>query len=86
MATAGGGGVVGGGGAGVSIGGGVGGQWSPPPPRIFAKVSSRYAPLVLPVPLHDLPENYMKKLPKFTGEGDLTVAEHINCFINSQIS
>jgi hypothetical protein len=33
---------------------------------IFAKVASRYAPLVLPVPLHDLPKNYMKSLPKFT--------------------
>jgi hypothetical protein len=41
-------------------------------PGIFAKVAARYAPLVLPVPLHDLLENYMKSLPKFTGEGDLT--------------
>jgi ribonuclease HI len=52
----------------------------PPPPRVFVKVAARYAPLVLPVPLHDLPENYIKNLPKFTGEGDLTVAEHINFF------
>jgi hypothetical protein len=41
---------------------------------------------VLPVPLHDLPENYIKNLPKFTGEGDLTAAEHINFLTNSQIS
>ena len=46
----------------------------------FSKVDSRYAPLVLPVPLHELPENYMKNLPKFTGEGDLTTQEHINFF------
>jgi hypothetical protein len=52
-----------------------GGQGPPPPPRIFTKVAARYAPLVLPVPLHDLPENYMKNLPKFTGEGDLTMTE-----------
>jgi hypothetical protein len=52
----------------------------PPPPRFFAKVASRYAPLVLPVPLHDLPENYIKNSPKFTGEGDLTATEHINFF------
>jgi hypothetical protein len=51
-----------------------------PPPSIFAKVAARYSPLVLPVPLHDLPENYMKNLPKFTGEGDLTTIEHINFF------
>jgi hypothetical protein len=73
----GGGGVLGGGGA---PGGGVGGQGPLPPPRVFAKVAARYAPLVLPVPLHDLPENYIKNLPKFTGEGDLTAAEHINFF------
>jgi hypothetical protein len=60
--------------------GGVGGQGQQPPPRVFTKVAARYAPLVLPVPLHDLPENYMKNLPKFTGEGDLTAAEHINFF------
>jgi hypothetical protein len=49
-------------------------------PGIFAKVAARYAPLVLLVPLHDLPENYMKSLPKFTGEGDPTAQEHINFF------
>jgi hypothetical protein len=40
-----------------------------PPPRIFAKVVARYAPLSLPAVLHNLPENYMKILPKFMGEG-----------------
>jgi hypothetical protein len=59
-------------------GGPAGGQ--APLPGIFAKVAARYAPLVLPVPLHDLPKNYMKSLPKFTGEGDLTAQEHINFF------
>jgi hypothetical protein len=68
-----GGGVVGG-----AAGGAAGGQV--PLPGIFAKVAARYAPLVLPVPLHDLPENYMKNLPKFTGEGNLTAQEHINFF------
>jgi hypothetical protein len=47
---------------------------------VFAKVAARYAPLVLPVPLYNLPKNYIKNLTKFTGEGDLTVAEHINFF------
>jgi hypothetical protein len=61
-------------------GGGGAGQVPPPPPIIFAKVAARYAPLVLPVPLHDLPKNYMKNLPKFTREGDLTAIEHINFF------
>jgi hypothetical protein len=79
IAGGGGGGVLGGEGGGAP-GGGVGGQGPPPPPRVFAKVDGRYAPLVLPVPLHDLPENYMKNLHKFTGEGDLTATEHINLF------
>jgi hypothetical protein len=67
--------VVGGGGA-----GGIGGQGQQLPPRVFTKVTARYTPLVLPVPVHDLLENYMKNLPKFIGEGDLTAAEHINFF------
>ena len=60
--------------------GGAGGQGQQPPPRVFTKLAARYAPLVLLVPLHELPENYMKNLPKFIGEGDLTAAEHINFF------
>ena len=59
-------------------GGGAGGQ--APPLWIFAKVAARYDPLVLSILLHDLPKNYMKNLPKFTGEGDLTTAEHIHFF------
>jgi hypothetical protein len=63
----------------VGVGGVVGSQGPPPPPpRIFSKLASRYAPLVLPPILHDLLENYMKNLPKFTREGDLTTTEHIN--------
>jgi hypothetical protein len=61
-------------------GGGQGGHEPPPPPIIFSKVSARYAPLFLLVPLHDLPKNYMKNMPKFKGEGDLTTIEHINFF------
>jgi hypothetical protein len=67
----------------VVVGGGVGGggQGPPPsPPSIFSKVAARYAPLVLPPVLQDLPENYMNNLPKFTGEGDLTSTQHINFF------
>jgi hypothetical protein len=82
MDVVGGGGVRGGrGGGGFGGGGGGGGGQGPPPtPRIFSKVPARYVPLVLPVPLHNLPKNYMKNLPKFTGEGDLTATEHIIFF------
>jgi hypothetical protein len=78
LVVVGGGGVGGGGGSGA--GGGGGGQGQPPPPRIFSKLVARYAPLVLPPILHDLPKNYMKNLPKFTGEGDLMTTEHITFF------
>jgi hypothetical protein len=47
---------------------------------MFAKVEAIYAPLVLPIVLHDLPKNYMKNLQKFMGEGDLTPTEHIAFF------
>jgi hypothetical protein len=74
--------VVGAGGVGGDtvggLGAGEGGQ--APPLRIFEKVATRYSPLVLSVPLHDLLENYMKSLPNFTGEGDLMTDEHINFF------
>jgi hypothetical protein len=52
----------------------------PPPPRIFSKVATRYAPLSLPTNLHDLPDNYMKILPKFIGDGVLTTTEHMVFF------
>ena len=70
----------------VGVGGiegeGEGGQGhgKDPPPRIFSKVASIYAPLVLPIILHDFLQNYMKKLPKFVGEGDLIVTKHIAFF------
>ena len=45
-------------------------------------VAAKYAPLVLPQPLHPLPQgDYLKYLPKFTGEGTrLTAEEHLAAF------
>jgi hypothetical protein len=73
--------MAGAGGAGVGGVRGVGASGQDQPPRIFSKVAARYYPLVLPVVLHDLPNNYMKNLPKFMGEGDLTTTEHIAFFL-----
>jgi hypothetical protein len=66
----------------AGVGGGRSGKVNPPPPppRIFSKVAARYAPLALHANLHDLPDNYMKTLPKFTGEGDLTATKHMALF------
>jgi hypothetical protein len=45
---------------------------------IFA---ARYAPLILPHPINPLPVgDYLKYMPKFTGEGDITTEEHQAAF------
>jgi hypothetical protein len=49
--------------------------------RMEAIIAARYAPLVLPQPLNALPaDGYLKQLPKFTGEGDITAEEHLEAF------
>jgi hypothetical protein len=49
--------------------------------RMEAIVVARYAPLVLPQPLNSLAaDGYLKQLPKFIGEGDIIVEEHIEAF------
>jgi hypothetical protein len=54
---------------------------NPPRNRMDAIVATRYAPLVLPQPLNALPAGgYLKKLPKFTGEGDITAEDHLAAF------
>jgi hypothetical protein len=40
----------------------------PPPPPLNPWVTARYGPLNLPQHVHDLPENYLKLLPKYDGE------------------
>ena len=42
---------------------------------------ARYAPLILPNPLAAMPTgDYLKYMPKFTGEGDFIVEEHLEAF------
>jgi hypothetical protein len=44
-------------------------------------VAARYAPLVLPQPLNNLPaEGYLKEFPKFMGEESITAEEHLEAF------
>jgi hypothetical protein len=53
----------------------------PPRSRMDAIVATRYAPLVLSQPLNALPaDGYLKQLPKFIGEGDITAEEHLASF------
>jgi hypothetical protein len=49
--------------------------------RMDVIIDARYAPLVLHVVLHALPTtDYMKYLPRYNGEGELTVEEHLVSF------
>jgi hypothetical protein len=44
-------------------------------------LAARYAPLVLPQPMNSLPTTYyLKYMPHFTGEGDVTAEEHLSYF------
>jgi hypothetical protein len=54
---------------------------NPPPNRMDAIVAARYAPLVLPHPMNPLlAGEYLKYMPKFVGEGDITTEEHLVSF------
>jgi hypothetical protein len=54
---------------------------NPPLNRMDAIVASRYAPLILPQPMNPLPTgDYLKYMPKFTGEEDITAEEHLAAF------
>jgi hypothetical protein len=56
---------------------------NPPQNRMDAIVDVRYAPLVLPHPMNSLPiEYYLKYMPKFTREEDITAEEHLATFYN----
>jgi hypothetical protein len=54
---------------------------NPPANRMDAIVAARYTPLVLPQPVNALPPgDYLKYMPKFTGEEDITAEEHLVAF------
>jgi hypothetical protein len=82
----GGGGFVGGGGRFIGGGGGRSPSrrsWRPrayPPSQSFCEICSQIFSLSISHPSTGPSRNYIKKLPKFMGEGDLTAVEHINFF------
>ena len=62
-------------------------QMANPPNWMQLVVDSRYAPLVLPVPLHDFPQgDNLKYLPKFTGEEEVTAEENLASFYSYEDS
>jgi len=54
-------------------------QLSQTPPRVMA---TRFAPLVLPPALHDLPWNYAQRIKQFDAEGNVTTQQHLDRFID----
>jgi hypothetical protein len=51
--------------------------------RMDAIMDARYAPLVLPQPMNSLPAgDFLKYMPKFIGEEDITTEEHFSTFYN----
>jgi hypothetical protein len=54
---------------------------NPPGNRMDSIVAARYAPLVLPQPMNVVPaRDYLKYMPKFPREEDITVEEHLAYF------
>jgi hypothetical protein len=49
--------------------------------RMDEIVAARYAPLILPQVMFSFPPNdYMRYLPRFNGDGEVTVEEHLSSF------
>jgi hypothetical protein len=60
---------------------------NPPANKMDAIVAARYAPLVLPQPLNALPpRDYLKYMPKFTGEENVIVRNIVLLSIAMQIT
>jgi hypothetical protein len=53
-----------------------------PPRNMMAEIlAARYTPLVLPYSMNDLPATYyLKYMPQFIGEGDMTAEEYLSSF------
>jgi hypothetical protein len=65
------------------LGGWISGGNQPHTPPINPWVTSIFSPLNMPQITHDLPENYMKYLPKFYGDKTRSVEEHMSSFRDS---
>jgi hypothetical protein len=48
--------------------------------KSYASVVASYAPLNFPPHFHDLPDKYLKCLPKYDGEKAISAKEHMGSF------
>ena len=51
-----------------------------PPPNISLAMAARFAPLVLPTQLHDLPQAYSQRIKTYGAKGDITSQQHLDRF------
>ena len=47
------------------------------PPRVMA---TKFAPLILPAQLHDLPQNYSQRIRLYDSEGNVFTQRHLEWF------
>ena len=47
---------------------------------VLSFLLNKYAPLALPQPLNDMPQEYLERLPRFTGEDSNSAQKHIEDF------
>jgi hypothetical protein len=47
------------------------------PPRVMATI---FTPLTLPTQLHDLPQNYNKRIKLYDAKGNSSSKKHLDCF------
>ncbi len=52
-------------------------------PSLIMVAPTRYAPLVLPVVLHDLPSKYSARIPTWGSDEEITAKEHVDKFNDS---
>lgn len=45
-------------------------------------IQARYATLHLPNQLNNFPDGYLKHLPRFNGEADLSIEDHLATFLD----
>lgn len=51
-----------------------------PPNKMDAIIAAKYAPLVMPQNLNPFLADYLKYIPRFNGEEDITVKEHLTAY------
>ena len=51
-----------------------------PTPNLSPAMAARFAPLVLPAQLHDLPQAYSQRIKTYGVEGDITTQQHLDMF------